>query len=147
PNFLLIQVESLGSNILKAFYDGRPVTPNLRRMAREAVFHPYALCYHKGGGSSDAEFSILNSVEPLDGFVSMKLRNYAYPNNLVRRLKDLGYGARGFHGNHREFYNRREAYHRMEFDRFHDMEDMGLAEKGWGAPDEDVFGFIEQKMR
>jgi len=147
PNFLLIQVESLGSNVLKAFYEGSPVVPNLRRLALEGIFHPYALCYHKGGGSSDAEFSVLNSVEPQDGFVSMKMSTYGYPNSLVRSLKEQGYGARGFHGNHREFYNRREAYHRMGFDRFHDMKDMGLQEKGWGAPDRDVFEFIGKRMR
>lgn len=146
PNFRIIQVESLGSNVMKAFYEGKPVTPRLRQYAMEGVFVPYALSHHKGGGSSDAEFCALNSVEPFDGFVAMKLRNYGYPNSMVKQLKKLGYAAKAFHGNHREFYNRRAAYHGMGFDEFRDRNAMGLAEVGWGAPDEEVFASMEKSL-
>lgn len=147
PNFVIIQVESMDSGIVNQKYRGAYVTPYLHSLAGSAVYYPFALSYHKGGGTSDSEFSILNSMEPLDCYPALKLPDYGYPNSLVASLKKSGYATLAFHGNRGSFYNRDAAFPRLGFSEFFDMAKTGLPENGWGLPDADVFSFACETLR
>ncbi|MDA3810146.1 MAG: LTA synthase family protein, partial [Spirochaetaceae bacterium] len=143
-NIVSIQVESFNADLINYSYNGREVTPNLNRIARNNIYFPYLLAQHKTGNSSDAEFSVFNSVEALSGFPAAQFTEYDYPNSFVKQLSEFSELA--FHGNKGDFYNRYENLEKMGFDRFWDRIRMDLPEKGWGAADEDVFNFMLEKI-
>ncbi len=146
PNFIIIQVESMDANIINKQYGGEYVTPFLHSLSTKNVYYPYVMSYHKGGGTSDSEFSTINSVESLDSFPAIKLSSYQYPNSLISKLSNSGYTTMAFHGNMGSFYNRDAAFPKMGFQKFFDMEKMNLHDIGWGAPDKDVFNFAKKQI-
>jgi lipoteichoic acid synthase len=122
------------------------VTPFLNSLSKECIFYPYTLSFHKAGSTSDCEFSIISSIEPFHDFPSIKLRNYDYPNSMLKPLVGAGYDAIAFHGNRGTYFNRHIALKKMGFRSFYDMMAMGLEEKAWGAPDGDMFNYIQKKL-
>jgi len=146
PNYVIIQVESMDANIVKQQYKDSYVMPYLSSLRESSVYYPYTLSYHKGGGTSDTEFSIINSVEPLDSFPAIKLTSYNYPNSVVSKLSKASYSAMAFHGNVATFYNRDVAFSKMGFKDFYDINSMKYTDEGWGAPDDKVFSFALDKM-
>lgn len=141
PNFVMIQVESLDSNILDKKYRDSYIMPFLHSYGEKNVYYPYVLSYHMGGGTSDSEFSIINSIEPIDGYPSMKLSNYNYPNSFVKALSNMSYRTMAFHGNRGGFFNRDVAFPKMGFQEFFDLTRMNLVDAGWGAPDSEVLDY------
>ncbi len=139
PNFVMIQIESLDANIINCKYNDKYITPFFHSLTENSIYYPYTMSYHKGGATSDCEFSSLNSVEPLDNFPSIKLNNYLYPNSIVSKLRKSGYNTSAFHGNIGSYFNRQSALTRMGFTEFYDMKRMNLKDVGWGAPDHLVF--------
>jgi len=135
PNIIAIQVESLDSSAINKQYEGQYIAPYLHSLAQDNIYYPYTLSYHKAGGTSDSEFSVINSIEPLSNFPSIKLSSYDYPNSFVKSLVKGGYEASAFHGNVGSFYSRNEAYLKMGFNEFNDINALGLSDDGWGAPD------------
>lgn len=146
PNYVIIQVESMDSNIVKQQYNGSYVMPYLSSLRENSVYYPYTLSYHQGGGTSDTEFSIINSVEPLESFPAIKLTSYNYPNSVVKKLSKAAYSTMAFHGNVSTFYNRDIAFSKMGFKTFYDINSMKYIDEGWGAPDDKVFSFAFDKM-
>jgi lipoteichoic acid synthase len=146
PNILIVQVESLDSYIIDLMYNNRFVMPYLHDLSKKCIFFPYMLSYHLAGSTSDCEFSVINSVEPLDDFPSVKIREYNFPNSVLKRCAAEGYSVAAFHGNRGTYFNRQAAFPRMGFQKFYDMTSMGLPEIGWGASDESVFDFIKSQI-
>lgn len=146
PNYVVIQVESMDANIVKQQYKGSYVMPFLSSLRDNSVYYPYTLSYHKGGGTSDAEFSVINSVETLDSFPAIKLSSYTYPNSVVSKLAKASYNTLAFHGNVGTFYNRNIAFSKMGFKKFYDISSMNYEDEGWGAPDDKVFSFAFDKI-
>lgn len=143
PNFIVLQVESMDSYIVNCRYKANYVTPYLHSLSRKSVYYPYTLSYHKAGSTSDCEFSTINGVEPFDDFPSIKIRNYDYPNSMLKPLASAGYQIAGFHGNKGTFFNRAIAFKKMGFSAFYDLNAMGLTERVWGASDGDVFNYVK----
>lgn len=146
PNYVIIQVESMDSNIVKQQYKDSYVMPYLSSLRENSVYYPYTLSYHMGGGTSDTEFSIINSVEPLDSFPAIKLTSYSFPNSVVSKLSKASYSTMAFHGNVGAFYNRDISFSKMGFKNFYDLNSMKYNDEGWGAPDDKVFSFAFDKM-
>jgi phosphoglycerol transferase MdoB-like AlkP superfamily enzyme len=146
PNYILIQVESMDANIVNQTYKGQYVTPFLHSLESQSIYYPYAMSYHGGGGTSDSEFSVLNSMEALQDYPSLKLNSYEYPNSLIKRLDNASYTTMAFHGNIGGFFNRTEAFRKIGYGTFYDSQKMGLPEKGWGMPDNEVFSFAFDKL-
>ena len=146
PNYVIIQVESMDANIVKQKYKDSYVMPYLSSLRESSVYYPYMLSYHQGGGTSDTEFSIINSIEPLDSFPAIKLTSYSYPNSVVSKLSKASYSTMAFHGNVGTFYNRDIALSKMGFNKFYDIKTMNFNDEGWGAPDDKVFSFAYNKM-
>lgn len=146
PNFVIIQVESMDANIVRQKYKDSYIMPYLNSLTANSIYYPYTLSYHQGGGTSDTEFSIINSVEPLDSFPAIKLTSYGYPNSFVSKLAKASYDTMAFHGNVGTFYNRNIALSKMGFKKFFDIGSMHYEDEGWGAPDDKVFSFAYDKM-
>ena len=147
PNFVIVQVESMDSNIVKQKYNDQYVMPFLAGLMDTSVYYPYTLSYHQGGGTSDTEFSIINSIQPLDSFPAIKLSSYSHSNSFVSRLKNASYETMALHGNVGTFYNRDISFYKMGFNKFYDIKSMGSEDEGWGAPDHKVFDFAFRKMQ
>ncbi|MDP4092958.1 MAG: LTA synthase family protein [Bacillota bacterium] len=147
PNFVVIQVESLDSNVINQKYKGQYIAPFLHSLSEECVYFPYTLSYHRAGGTSDCEFSIINSVEPLDDYPAMKISGYNFPNSMLNKLKDSSYNTAAFHGNVGSFFSRDKAFPVMGFKNYFDLDRMKLKNQGWGAPDRDVFNYVRSIMK
>lgn len=147
PNFVIIQVESMDASVINQKYKDGYIAPYLHSLSGNSIYYPYMMSYHKGGGTSDSEFSILNSVEPLDSYPALKLSNYNYPNSLISRLDGASYETLAFHGNTGSFYNRDVAFPKLGFNEFYDMAAMNIPENGWGLPDNDVFNYAVNKLK
>jgi len=132
PNFVLIQVEAMDSIILNTKYKNQYIMPYLNSLSNNNVYYPYVMSYHMGGGTSDSEFSIINSIEPLDEYPAIKLSNYKYNNSMLKKLAQGFYTNVAFHGNSDVFFNRDSAFPKMGFQQFYDIDKMGLNQKGWG---------------
>jgi len=146
PNFMVIQVESMDAYIVNYQYKKAYVTPYLHLLTHQSIYYPYTMSYHKAGSTSDCEFSTLNSIEPFADYPSMKIRNYDYPNSMIKPLVAAGYDAVAFHGNRGTYFNRTSAFKKMGFSVFYDMAAMGLAEEGWGASDGKVLDYVTAKL-
>ncbi|MCR4435676.1 MAG: LTA synthase family protein [Clostridiales bacterium] len=146
-NIVAIQVESMDANAVNARHNGSYVMPFLHSLIGKSVYYPYVLGYHKAGGTSDAEFSIINSLEPLSNFPSIKLASYDFHNSVAKTFTENSYHTAVFHGNWASYYNRDTAFARMGFEDFFDMERMGMKDVGWGAPDHQVFEYAAAKMK
>ncbi len=144
-NIVSIQVESLNADLINFKHNGKDVTPYLNKIARDNIYFPYLLAQHKSGNSSDAEFSVFNAIEAINGFPAAQLTQYDYHNSFVKQLTN--HSRLSFHGNVGDFYNRYENLEEMGFDKFWDIRRMELDEAGWGAPDEDVFNFMFNQMK
>lgn len=147
PNFLVIQVESMDANAINTMHDGKYVMPFMHSLSENSVYYPYMMSYHEAGGTSDCEFSVMNSIEPLNDYPAMEIGEYDFSNSVVRQLAENSYTTVAFHGDVGSYYQRNAAYPKMGFQEFYDLNKMGLKESGWGAPDEDVFKYAENKLK
>ena len=142
PDILVLQLESCDASMIGLSIQGKQVMPYLTSLAHSSLYFPYTLSYHGAGGSSDAEFAILNSIPPLRTFPSLKLHYYTYPNSIIALLKAAGYSSFGFHGNLGDFFNRNNAYLKMGFNDFIGLEKTTLHNIGWGSLDYDFFNYL-----
>jgi lipoteichoic acid synthase len=145
-NFVVIQVESMDSNIVNTKYKDKYIMPYLQSLTNESVYYPYTLSYHMGGATSDCEFSTIDSIEPLTSFPAIKLNSYYYPNSYLKRLTDQAYTTVAFHGNIGSYFNRTMSFSKMGFQEFNDMTKMNLKDEGWGAPDHKVFNYALDRI-
>ena len=147
PNIIILQLESIDSNVVDQQYKGQYIAPYLHSLSQKCVYYPYTMSYHMGGGTSDAEFSILNSLEPSQFYPAMtRLGNYDYPNSFLKQLNKNDYTCLAFHGNVGNYFNRDNAFSVMGFSDFYDISSMHLKNKGWGASDSDVLDFVKDKL-
>ena len=145
-NIVCIQVESLDASIIQARYQGEYVTPFLQQLSTQSIFYPYMLVYSGAGSTSDAEFAIFNSMVPLRNFPSMKLRNYDYPNSMIKQLSQSGFEPLAFHNNVGNYFNREVSYSKIGFRKFYDLKRMQLKEYVWGAADHEVLDYVKDKL-
>lgn len=145
-DIFIIQVEALESAIVNKMHSGSYVMPYLHSLTEHSVYYPYMLTYHFGGGTSDCEFSIINSIEALEKYPAIKLTAYNSPNSFVKQLNEASYNALAFHGNIGRYYNRDLAFRGFGFIEFYDIAQMNMKDVGWGAPDDKVFEFALDKM-
>jgi len=138
-NFIMIQVESLDFNVINRRFEGKEITPNLNRLAKENTFFVNFYPYHVSG-TSDAEFTALNSLLPLRISVLMRYPFMDYP-SIPRKLKGEGYASVIMHANNGFVWNRNVALKAMGFDRFHDAKSFYKgSRRSWiGILDEDFF--------
>jgi len=145
-NILLLQIEALDASVIGARVDGIPVMPFLESLGRDSFHVPRVLAFRSGGGTSDTDFTVLNSTVPLPDYAVMNLPGYDFPNSLPRLFGAQGYATGAFHGNIGRYWNRENAFRAMGFDRFWSLETLGYPEYGWGARDEDLFSAIASAM-
>lgn len=140
-NLILIQMESMENFLIGLSVDGKNITPNLNRLARESIYFPNFYAQVGQGNTADAEFITNTSIYPLsEGAVSANFVNIDFP-SLPRLLKEHGYTSVTFHPNTVTFWSRDSLYPSLGIDYYYDKEfyrDQDLVGP-WGSSDEVLF--------
>lgn len=112
---VFLQVESLDWGLMGHMVNGQPVIPNLDRLRRASMVYRVEMPHRNG--SADADFVSLMGKLPSPDLVTYKIADYPYAGALPQRLRALGYKSTAVHGVSGHFFNRREGFEKMGFDR------------------------------
>lgn len=152
-NVIVVQAESLQTMLVDAEVGGVAVTPTLNALVRESWYFPHAYAQIGGGNTSDAEFTANTSLySPNTEPASVAWEDRAIP-SLPKVLSAAGYRTMTFHTNYATFWNRRNMYAAIGFDRVYDRSFFGeLDVIGFGASDEVLYAktldvLLEQRDR
>ncbi len=110
---VVIQVESLGCSIVGHSTAGKEITPFLNRLRETSAFYRIRAIHYTC--SANADFAMLNAVEPSRQMVPYKILGYPYGDALPHLLNGLGYRTVAIHGMSGAFFARAQAYERMGF--------------------------------
>lgn len=139
-NLIMIQAESLQSFVVGLRVNGREVTPNLNRFAREASFAGDLYVQTGLGNSADSEFLANAGLYPArSGVAYVRFADRSY-DALPRLLRARGYAALAMHGDRAGFWNRAHMYPALGFERFISKKDYEVDEVfGLGLSDGSFF--------
>ena len=144
PNLIVVQVESLQDFVVDLTIDGQEVMPHLRRWTDDSVRFTNVTDQTNEGRTSDAEFTTMTSLLPLDhGAVAFR-----YPANhyvaLPRVLRDHGYATLSAVAFEPGFWNRSVTHPQYGFEHSLFEPDFTMTEQiGWGLNDRD---FLQQMV-
>ena len=143
---VLLQVESLDDAIIDFEIDGRPVTPNLNRIRQQSFY--FRSQAPKLTGSCDTDFVALMGRLPSSRIASYRIDELPFETAVVPAFADAGYRTGLFHGVSGNFFHRRDAFSRMDFDvlrfreEFIDQRDANPDE--WTVSDGDVLEWASE---
>ena len=139
-NVLAIQLESFDGWLVDAEVAGREVTPVLNQLAQTSFYVPRLLDQTAWGRTSDAEYSVLNSLHPLaKGTVAFEHERNRFV-TLGGVLRERGYSTFSAHGHKSSFWNRRVLHPLYGFDRSMFRKDFGPGpQTSWGLADHAFF--------
>ncbi|MFD1270685.1 LTA synthase family protein [Paenibacillus motobuensis] len=146
-NVLIVQVEALQNFVINQSIDGQIITPNLNELVKESLYFDHFYHQTAQGRTSDAEFTVKTSLQPLAaGSVYVRFPKNDY-DALPSILKRNGYDTAAFHAFRAGFWNRNVMYRNIGYNRFYSASDFVYEEKkeriGWGLND---IGFLKQTV-
>lgn len=139
-NLLMIHAESIQQFLLDTEFNGKPVTPNLKRLASEGLYFSNFYAQESVGTSSDSEFTLNSSLMPANSgtvFVSYWDREYV---TMPKLLKEKGYYTFSMHGNNGSMWNRNIVHPKLGYDKFYNYKNdykidevigLGLSDKSF----------------
>jgi hypothetical protein len=146
---VILQVESLDTNILDYKINGVEVTPFLNQLRRESMYYRVRAMHWQG--SADADFAALNGVAGSTRANTYNIERYPYRDTTPQLLASCGYDVFSFHGNSGDFYQRQDAYKKMGFTDIYFRRELeerfALPAQRWGIQDEDVLRISAQELR
>ncbi|HEY2762207.1 MAG TPA: sulfatase-like hydrolase/transferase, partial [Pirellulales bacterium] len=93
----------------------------------------------------------LNGVMPSTRIITYNIPKYPYENVLPQFLARYGYRTAAFHGNTGNFYNRRNAFEKMDFSDIYFSEELvssnALKSRSWGIDDRDLLEFSARRLQ
>jgi lipoteichoic acid synthase len=104
-NLVVIQVESMQSFAIGLTHDGREVTPNLNRLAREGLYFHNIFDQTAAGNSSDAVLLANASLYPARRGAASFLYAQDHFDSLPKVLAGYGYATAVIHAYKRGFWN------------------------------------------
>ncbi len=148
-NVVVIQMESVGWDILDYQIQGQPVTPYLNSLARSS--RTFKVRSYHDLGSADMDYAVLSDGTPSSRMVSYTIPGVTYTNALPRFMQEHGFRATSFHGNDSGYYNRLPNYQQMGFDEILFKKEIAgqVRARGssWGVRDRDVLQLSSKKLR
>ena len=139
-NVIAIHAESLQTFTLNMEFEGKPVAPNLKKLAKESLYFSNFYAQIGVGTSSDTEFTFATSLLPANNgtvFVNYFNNKYITIQNL---LKNKGYYVFSMHGNVGDFWNREAMHTNMGYDKFYSKSSFVIDEEyGLGLSDKSFF--------
>ncbi len=143
-NLIVVQVESLQDFVVDFTVGGQEVMPHLRRWTGDSLRFTNVTDQTSEGRTSDAEFSTLTSLLPLDhGAVAFRFPGNHYA-ALPRVLTERGYATLSAVAFEPGFWNRQVMHPAYGFQRSLFEPDFQMTEQiGWGLNDHD---FLQQMV-
>ena len=141
-NIIVIHGESMMTNAMKLSFNGVEVTPNLNKLAKEGMFFSNFYSQVSVGTSSDSELTYNTSLMPTKSgtaFVSYADRTFI---TIPQMLKEKGYFTYVMHANNADFWNRRNMYKSIGYDKFYSKTDFNVTKEnsiGLGLSDKEFF--------
>jgi phosphoglycerol transferase MdoB-like AlkP superfamily enzyme len=125
---VIMQVESLDTNILDYKVGDVEVTPFLNQLRRESMYYRVRAMHWQGN-----------------------IERYPYSDTTPQLLASCGYDVFSFHGNSGDFYQRRDAYEKMGFTDIYFRRELeehfALPAERWGIQDEEVLRISAHELR
>ena len=149
-NIIVIHAESMMENVMSLDFNGEMVAPNLTRIANEGMFFSNFYSQVSVGTSSDSELTFNTSLLPTKSgtaFVSYFDRTYI---STPKLLKEQGYYTFSMHANNADFWNRRNMYNSLGYDRFYSKADFKVDKEnviGLGLSDKEFFSQATTKLK
>ncbi len=149
-NIIVIHGESMMTNAMSLSFHGEEVTPNLNRLASEGMFFSNFYSQVSVGTSSDSELTYNTSLMPTKSgtaFVSYSDRTF---NSVPKLLKEQGYYTFSMHANNADFWNRRNMYNSIGYERFYSKSDYEVSKEntiGLGLSDKEFFRQSVEKIK
>ena len=140
-NVIIIQVEALDDFVIQKTYNGQPITPNLNRLIDQSWYWPNTYSETGIGNTADAEFTVNTSLySPRGQAATVAYANRVIP-GLPRVMRGLGYYTFTIHQNKVLYWNRKQLYEGVGFNRYYDMNFFhGVDQMGpMGVSDEQLF--------
>lgn len=133
-NLIVVQMEALQKFVIDRKINGKEITPNLNKLAKESLYFNNIYVQVAGGNTSDAEFMTNTSLYPAkDGAAYFRFATNEY-NTIPKELKKEGYNSYAMHAYGPAFWNRTEMYKAIGFDTFISSNDYIMDEYiGWGG--------------
>lgn len=141
-NVIVIHGESMMANAMKLSFNNVEVTPNLNKLAKEGMFFSNFYSQVSVGTSSDSELTYNTSLMPTKSgtaFVSYADRTLI---TTPKMLKEQGYYVYVMHANNADFWNRRNMYKSIGYDKFYSKVDFDVTKEntiGLGLSDKEFF--------
>ena len=147
-NVIYLQLESVDGFCLWADYQGAPLMPRLREIAKSGVAFSNTIDVTHAGRTADAELLTLTSLIPIRGNPVFASYDLSGTPSIPRVLRKEGYYTFSAHGYEGFFWNRAEAHRALGFERVFLKPDFPASELiGWGVSDEDVLDFSLNEIR
>jgi hypothetical protein len=148
-HLVILQAESLDTNILGYRVGGQEVTPFLNKLRAMSMY--FRVRSFHVNGSADADFNALTGTRGSDHENTYVIPGYPYENTTPQLLARAGFACYSFHGANGEFYNRRAPFEKMGFAGIYFQEELvsqfGLKVGGWGISDKDLLTAAALEMR
>ncbi|WP_106767355.1 LTA synthase family protein [Paenibacillus faecalis] len=147
-NIIMIQMESFQQFLINLELDGQEVTPVMNKLAKESLYFPNFYQNVGQGNTSDAEFVVNTSFYiPPRGAAAQQYADKQVP-SLPKMLKQDGYQSATFHTNVVEFWNRKELYTAIGFDKYYDKSFFGEPDKiFFGSSDEVLYSKTAEELK
>ena len=118
-NVLVIHAESIQQFTFNTKINGKEVTPNLNKIAKEGIYFSNFYAVESVGTSSDSEFTFSTSLLPaVNGTVAINYWDRDYT-SIQKLFKNEGYYVFSMHGNNCSFWNRNLLHQSLGYDKFY----------------------------
>ena len=138
---LLVQVESLGWEVLHLAESGKAVTPFLNYLAQRVAVMKLKANHSGSAGSAGSDFQVMTGLRPSKLANVYLDRDFPWAQRLPETAMKNGFDFEMVHGNDSEFLHRATAYRAMGVRHFRDPRSAKLAaDTAWGWSDRRLFG-------
>ena len=150
-NVIVIHAESIMTHDMTLSFNGKELTPNINRLAKEGLFFSNFYPQVSVGTSSDTEFTFNTSLLPASTgtvFVNYWNRKYeAMPNF----LKQKGYYTASMHANNGSFWNRNVMHKGLGYEKFYSKDSYDYSDEdtilGMGLSDSEFLSQSVEKIK
>lgn len=118
-NVIFIHAESIQNFLVNLKINGKEVTPNLNKLAKEGIYFDRFYPQISVGTSSDTEFTLNTGLMPSSsGTVFVNYYNRTYY-ALPKYFNDMGYYTFSAHANNADYWNRKTMHHTLGYQDFY----------------------------
>lgn len=137
-NVIVLQLEAFQNFLIDRTIDGKEITPVMNKLAKDNFYFPHFYQQVGQGNTSDAEFVVNTSFYiPQYGAAAQEYGSLDLP-SMPKKLAEHGYQTATFHTNDVQFWNRKELYKGLGFQRYYDAEFFGDDDIVFFGPSDEV---------